>query len=280
MSFHRMTKHTLCAIIRPQMLRSVFHALWLLAVIVLLSACDKSHTQPAAHTPHKGSPRGGSFSLDAIEVSPHETNEDWPHRVRFSSDEGVVCVLFGYGFNGEDFYTSALAAIEEQFGLADNGGLVLPVVFPDDLHGRVSNLRDVVEKNNLRAMILLGAPEDTHLTLVRIIEGWEETQPFNIFSLFPQDDVLGEEFSCNFVLDFEAASGVVLDEERQRVDDEALYVLCQAVEYAALLPYVLKADGDLYSHVQAIVGSKKVLRYTDSETGIQSKNHFVIRAGE
>ena len=191
-----------------------------------------------------------------------------------------MCVLFGYGFNGEEFLEPALSALEGRFGLSDDGGLVLPVVFPDDLHGRISNLREVAEKNNIRAMILLGAPEDTHLTLVRIIEGWEETHPFNIFSLFPQDDVLGEEFSCNFVLDFESASDIVLGDEHQKVDDEALYVLCQAVEYAALLPDVLKIDGELHLHVQAIVGDKKVLRYTDSETGIQSKNHFVIRTGE
>ena len=266
------------------MLKAVFYSLLLLVLVVALPSCSKSRKQSsassAAHTSSVASVTGSSFASDTLELIPRETQEDWPQAARFSSDDGVVCVLFGYGFNGDDFCTSALAALKEQFGLADSGGLVLPVVFPDDLRGRVSNLREVAEKNNIRAMVLLGAPEDTHLTLVRIIEGWEEKPPFNIFSLFPQDDVLGEEFSCNFVLDFEAASGVVLDEERQKVDDEALYVLCQAVEYAALLPYVLKVDGDLQSHVQAIVGSKKVLHYTDSETGIQSKNHFVIRAGE
>ena len=261
------------------MLKAVFYSLVLLALLVVLPSCNKSRKQSSASSAAHTAAVASSAS-DALNLIPCETQEDWPQAARFSSDDGVVCVLFGYGFNGEDFCTPALAALEEQFGLAENGGLVLPVVFPDDLRGRVSNLREVAEKNNIRAMILLGAPEDTHLTLVRIIEGWDEKPPFNIFSLFPQDDVLGEEFSCNFVLDFEAASGVVLDEERQKVDDEALYVLCQAVEYAALLPYVLKVDGDLQSHVQAIVGSKKVLRYTDSETGIQSKNHFVIRTGE
>ena len=253
-------------------------------MLILLSCCKKSPVLQFAPSAIRASlaesSASNSFASDAVEVSPHETQEEWPLPLHFSSEGGVVCVLFGYGFNGEDFCTPALTALEAQFGLADNGGLVLPVVFPDDLRGRVSNLREVVEKNDIRAMILLGAPEDTHLTLVRIIEGWEGVPMFNIFSLFPQDDVLGEEFSCNFVLDFESTSDVILGDEHQRVDDEALDVLCEAVEYAALLPYVLKVDGDLRSHVQAIAGSRKVMHYTDSETGIQSKNHFVIRAGE
>ena len=141
-------------------------------------------------------------SDDSIEIQPRESSSEL--KENFWTDEnGIVCVLIGYGFNDDDFVKKAINSLEKKFGLTENGGLVLPIVFPDDLHGRISSLRDIIEKNNVHGIVLLGAPENTHSPLARIKEEWDGNPPYNVFSIFPQDDVLGQEFTCNFVIDQE-----------------------------------------------------------------------------
>ena len=114
----------------------------------------------------------------------------------------------------------------------------------------------------------------------------------------PQDDVLGEEFNCDFVLEYER--NVSLEDEEvevKTVDKTAEQIVLRAIRYMEDLPddryYPARfpavdqtstrtmrnsifSDQDLHSHVQSIVGEKKVRRYVDGETGIQSINHFVI----
>lgn len=215
-------------------------------------------------------------SDDSIEIQPRESFSEL--KENFWTDEnGIVCVLIGYGFNDDDFVKKAINSLDKKFGLAENGGLVLPLVFPNNLHGRISSLRDIIEKNNVHGIVLLGAPENTHSPLARIKEEWDGNPPFNVFSIFPQDDVLGQEFTCNFVIDHEYTAGIQFgDEENKNEADDTLALLISAVEYAAELPFVLPQDSDLYYHVQAVAGKRKVARYVDSETGIQSRNHFVI----
>lgn len=215
-------------------------------------------------------------SDDPIEIQPRESLSEL--KENFWTDEnGIVCVLIGYGFNSADFVETALNSLEKKFGLAENGGLVLPLVFPDDLHGRISSLHDIIEKNNVHGIVLLGAPENTHSPLARLKEEWNGNPPFNVFSIFPQDDVLGQEFTCSFVIDHEYVSGIQFgDAENKNEDSDALALLISAVEYAAQLPFVLPQDNDLFYHVQAVVGKRKIIRYIDSETGIQSRNHFII----
>ncbi|MGN0756457.1 hypothetical protein [Treponema sp.] len=215
-------------------------------------------------------------SDDSIEIQPRESSSELKEN-SWTDENGIVCVLIGYGFNDNDFVKKAINSLDKKFGLAENGGLVLPLVFPDDLHCRISSLRDVIEKNNVHGIVLLGAPENTHSPLARIKEEWNGNPPFNVFSIFPQDDVLGQEFTCNFVIDHEYTAGIQFgDTENKNEDDETLALLISSVEYAAELPFVLPQDSELYYHVQAVAGKRKVARYVDSETGIQSRNHFII----
>ena len=94
----------------------------------------------------------------------------------------------------------------------------------------------------------------------------------------PQDDILGQESNCDFVLEYE--QNTVLTEEDENIniiiDETAEEIVMRAVRYIEELPAPLPHDTNLYSHVQAIVGEKKVRRYTDGETGLQSINHFII----
>lgn len=220
-------------------------------------------------------------SGNIIEIQPRESAEKSSGGHARISGSGNICVLFGYGFNSGDFISRAIETLSREFGLAENGGIVLPAVFPDDLHGRISNLKELIDRNTVRAVILLGAPENTHAVLARILEEWNEKPAFNIFSLFPQDDVLGQEGTCNFVLDAQVSPEAELGGDLQSgTDEDILSILVSSVEYAALLPGVLPQDSELHAHVQAIAGKRTVVRYVDSETGIQSSNHFVIEPAE
>lgn len=213
-------------------------------------------------------------------IEPKESSEDMGNKSQslWTNDEGVVVVLFGYGFNEPSFTNSILQKIKDEFGVENENGLVLPVIFPDDLHNRISSLNDFLGDRQIRGIILLGAPERTHIALAKIHNDWDNMTPFNIFSFFPQDDILGQEGTCSFVLDHESSSA--MEEQDQVLDKDIFDILVSAIRYAAILPGELPSDNELHAHVQSIVGKRKVHRYVDGESGIQSRNHFVIEASE
>ncbi len=198
----------------------------------------------------------------------------------WTSEEGVVCVILGYGFNSETFSEKIISSLSDSFGLSESGGLVLPLIFPDDFHGRISNLSDLLEKETIRGIVLLGAPEKSHSSLARLRDKWDDSPPFCVFSLFPQDDILGQESVCVFVLDRESkVGGDILseDEEKEIALEDTLSLLIPAVENAALVPFPPESDEEILSLVQKIVGKRVLARYTDSESGIQSVNHFILK---
>lgn len=218
------------------------------------------------------------MSGDIIEIQPVDVKSNDLQPAKWSNEEGTVFVIFGYGYNDKTFCEKAESAIAEKYGLAENGGLVKCMVFPDDFHNRISNFRSVAESTNIRGIVVLGAPEGCHYTFASIRDGRDNTPDFNIFSFFPQDDILGQEGTCSFVLDHESSRA--MDEQDQVVDKDVLDILVSAIRYAAILPGELPSDNELHAHVQSIVGKRKVHRYVDGESGIQSRNHFVIEASE
>ena len=228
--------------------------------------------------------REDSQSLDAtgdvIEVVPRETEVEHEGFVNWSSDDGVMLLICGYGFNEDEFYKKTESVMAQKFGLSSNGGLVKCLRFPEDFHGRISNLNSMVNEENVRGIIILGAPEGTHFALAKIREDREKIRDFNIFSFFPQDDILGQEATSNFVLDHETSGAIKLEEQEQVVDKDIFELITSAVAYSALLPFSLPSDGELHAHVQLIAGRRKVHRYVDGETGIQVRNHFVIESPE
>lgn len=224
-------------------------------------------------------------SNDVIQLEVREVTEGEPVKDAhdtWHSDEGVICVLFGYGFNNEDFYTDALQKLGSEYGLEENDGLICALLYPDDFKGRISNLRSLIEEKTLRGLIILGAPEGTHNELARIQEDWDENVPYPVFSFFPRDDMLGQESTCNFVLEYARSveDEALSTEIHQEIDETAENIVIRAVRYMAELPGPLPPDKDLHSHVQAIAGSTTIHRYTNRETGIQSINHFIMEQAD
>lgn len=205
------------------------------------------------------------------------SSQDEEEIINWTNEQGVIGVLFGYGFNDKVFYDQAIERISSVYGLDEDGGLVYPVLYPDDLKSKIANLYSHLKDVDLRGLILLGAPDGTHLQLAKFMDA-DGGRTFPVFSFFPQDDVLGQECTCDFVLEYERNAQEQVDstEVEHKIDTDAEEIAFKAVRYMALLNGPLPMNDQLREHIQNIVGDKQIKRYVDHDTGIQSMNHYVL----
>lgn len=199
-----------------------------------------------------------------------------------------VAVLLGYGYNDADFVASMRERLSRSFGLADDGGSVIPMVFPDDFgrgsSARISLLPSMLRDSRASALVIVGAPEGTHRALASMQDSGGGSIGYPVISLLPQDDVLGMEASCDLVLDYLPAAST---EEGFGGDSEAFLdnvpsLVERAVHYASLVPPDA-TDGfgetlrELTMHARLLAGDDWVVsQYIDPESGIRPRNHFVI----
>ena len=195
-----------------------------------------------------------------------------------------VFVLLGYGYNEAAFAEKTKADIDEKFGLKneEGEGLVHVAVFPDDFMkgttARISLLYNMLEEENLAGIVILGAPEATNVPLARLQDKYDGAYPYPVFSLFPQDDMLGSEATALFVLDYAQKTGILAEEEVEHLPDFDADTLIENSIQTMLNPREpIPATEDLMSFVQKIVGpNRTITRYVDTESGLQSQNHFIF----
>ena len=200
------------------------------------------------------------------------------------TDKRVALVL-GLGYTESQFIDALLAVLGEEFGLDAENGLIYPILFPEDfvfngVKGRISSLPDILLEKNIDALFIIGAPEGTHRVLASIQDRKEAEKAldFPVFSLFPQDDVLGIESGSDIVIDF----GQFYSPSTAREEG--------GLEHLALVPEVLRALIAKRGQFQTNFSSeekkqfiKKSLGFSwdvetsvDVQTGLKSKNHFEI----
>lgn len=194
-----------------------------------------------------------------------------------------ICILFGYGYNDANFVQSMTAELYKKYGDAENGGLILSLVFPDSFkRGTKSIAAELplfVGNRNVRGVILLGAPENTNYGIAHLQDTYDGFPSFPVFSFFSQDDVPGMEGTADFVLDKAQEAdidGAVKDESEQLFVKEVPDMIRRSVKYMLALDAPLPKDKNLSAHLKNIVGKVSVSRYVDPETGLQSVNHFVM----
>ena len=248
--------------------------LLLITITFALFGCKKNHYEYDAE------------NTINIEVSTGNKADLISTPQQWQATEHKICVVLGYDFNDDSKVSEMLSLLENKYGLADNGGLIYPLVFPEDFKasGRSyqNNLRLILQDDipNLSGVIILGAPEKTHLGLARNQDFWDMNVPYPVIALFPQDDVLGLEATCDIVLDKGQAanfSGEVLEEESLAVViPEAPEILFETIDYIIALDGTLPKDKTLSNHVAAMYPNHKIHHYSDPETGLQSINHFVL----
>ncbi|MBO7638108.1 MAG: hypothetical protein J6S91_03940, partial [Treponema sp.] len=121
-------------------------AFFLMAVALLcLTACSKKKERRLA-------------PVEADHTAGNGASSDGEEIVNWTNENGCICVLFGEGFNSGEVYEKILNRLSSTYGLDENGGLLLPVLFPDDLKGKIGNLYSHLNDVNVRGLILLGAP--------------------------------------------------------------------------------------------------------------------------
>lgn len=197
-----------------------------------------------------------------------------------------IMVVFGYDFNFYPVMDNLKDYLESKFGLADENGLVLPLIFPEDFrhNGKFFSsdfyalLND--NANDLAGVIILGAPENTHLALARYQDIWGNNVPFPLIALFPQDDVLGLESTCDFIIEKKSNDGVKRDNDLTEEDsaffEDAPYVLANVIKYILANDGGFNRDSNLLTHVNQALKQMTVHHYIDPETGIPAINHFVL----
>ncbi|MFA6855995.1 MAG: hypothetical protein WCR31_02190 [Treponema sp.] len=197
--------------------------------------------------------------------------------------DDCICILFGYGYNDAAFVHTMTTELYKKYGAAENGGLILSLIFPDSFrHGTKSIAAELplyMDNKNVRGIILLGAPENTNYGIAHLQDKYNGIPSFPVFSFFSQDDVLGMEGTADFVLDKAQEAdidGAVKDESQQLYVKEVPDMIRRSIKYMIALDAPLPKNKDLYMHLKNIVGKVKVSHYVDPESGLQSVNHFVM----
>ena len=130
-----------------------------------------------------------------------------------------LVVVFGHGYETEELQVPVIAELEKNFGLAEDKGLIILRTFPENYFNgkKVSSdwLRKSLAEDDVFAIIIVGSPEKTHYTLADLQDNGFSGK---VYSIFPQDDVLGTESGSEFVLSYKSL-GVKLDESPVYVID-------------------------------------------------------------
>lgn len=205
---------------------------------------------------------------------------------KWHSTNKRVCVIFGYDFNTPEQTSSLLSLLEENFGLDSEGGLIYPLIYPTDFkhgtRGYVNDLTNALQDNDkdFIGVVILGAPENTHSAFAKNQDKWNQEVPYPVVALFPQDDVLGLESTCDIVIDkghtSQNTGEIEAEETDAQVIPEAPEILVETVRYISNLSYALPKDSSVQTHVTQMLKGRSFHHYTDPESGLKAINHFVL----
>ncbi len=201
----------------------------------------------------------------------------------------TLAVLLGYGYNTPDSILGISQMLNQNYGVdtEDNPGLISIYVYPDDFKvsgkARISSLANLIEDKKLCGLLILGAPEGTHIAISKLQDKNEDGKlPFPVFTVFPQDEVLGSESTADFVLDYahktDSAGGIENAEISTAIPDFDINQFIEKSIQAMLETEKPIPQGEnLQKLIQSLLGNKrKLTHYIDGETGLKSINHFVF----
>lgn len=290
--------------IKPPVSRTLYISAFFGSVLgLLLPSCVKA-TRKLSHQVH--------HTPDTVAADEEEYSASGVQKWHVSPNR--VVVLFGYGYNDADFVGRTLDTLYDRFGAAEDGGLIIPLVFPDDFkRGKDSVASELPsfassDDTTLRGVLLLGAGENTNYGIAHLQDYYGGERTFPVFSLFGQDDTLGTEATSDFVLERVQEANVSGENaspslqaketsaENNGEDNAQAFVpevegmIERSIEcfcaLAAMTSY--PCDGDaptgvslawdeqLLLNVADIASPLSISRYIDGETRLQSVNHFVI----
>ena len=240
----------------------------LIALSLLFLSCKKKNNYVNSDGAFQLSISDSDISLSELAVKP----------VNHAFSNKKVLVLLGYSFNTDEIKEKILSRLEDKFGFSDCGAMLFPLCFPDDFkrggHSYATELYNHISDPllDLGGIVLIGAPEYTHLALARNQDDWNQTVPYPVIALFPQDDTLGIESTCDFILDKTQTA----EDEVFTPTDEYFDLILRVVDYISMGDFEAIDYSEPLIHVSALLKEKKFHNFTDSETGLKSINHFVL----
>ena len=237
------------------------------------------------------------FSICILSCTKKEVVEEVP-QPKWTPVEEHIAILFGYGYNDNAFVSSICSVLAEEYGLEENDGLILPLVYPQDFVvtgsvARISNLSSIIKEKKCKSLITLGAPEFTHRALAKI---QDDNLDCTVVSLFSQDDVLGTESGSFLVFDFAEKELVLSDNDDEIVSSENSSEELKSLTNDTELQHLDKMDFILTKVIETLknpidmenkeisqvatnilVKDWEVSAFLDADTGLRSSNHFVLK---
>lgn len=245
------------------------------SLIIITVSCKKEKIQLPIEDSMVLNIQDSTVSLEAEELKNnwHITNKR-------------VCIIFGYDFNSPEIIEQFTAMLSEKYGHESDGGLIYTITYPDSFkHGarsystELSSMLTTTDRD-LAGIIILGAPENTHIAFAKLQDYWNQEVPYPVYALFPQDDVLGLESTCDFVLDkaqtAQITGDLVTEETAAQLIIEAPEILTECIDYMLKIEGPFIKDNTLPVHIQQMLKNKKIRHYMDPESTLQSINHFVL----
>lgn len=227
---------------------------------------------------------------DAVTLSVSKANEQ---KIKFEDTvkqwhvtNKRIFVLYGYAFNDEETIKKFDELLQDRYGLDSDGGLICTLTYPDSFkhNGKSysSELYSILSETEkeIAGVVILGAPETTHIALGRLQDFWDMQIPYPIIALFPQDDVSGLQSTCDIVIDKSQKVDISGDVEPEEIEaqpvEEAAGILKNTLDYIITLNGSIAKDSDMAVHVSQLLQNYSYSNYVDSETGLKSINHFIL----
>lgn len=243
-----------------------------IAVLMVISGC----------TNRKPVQENDEMLVSLFDVDLNSGELDEPTHTWHVSDE-CICVVYGYGYNDSEFVQSMNNELFRQYGSYEDGGAIYPLVFPGDFKRGtkhyISLLSEYLGSRNVKGIIILGTPEGTCSALGRMQDSYGGQLPYPVISLFSQDDVLGMEYSSDFVLDKSLKAeinGIIAEEDSENFVENVPEILKTCVKYVSISDAPFEKNARLLEIVKKVTGQSETGRYSDPDTGLYSINHFVL----
>ena len=261
-------------------MKQILNIVKIIFALLIITACTNKTVENS--TIKENIPQHTDF-LPSLELSQTVENQ-------------YIVVVLGYGYNHGFVQTSLLDDLDTVYGLAENHGIIIPFIYPDDFvsygYERISllpdNILDEVQKidnsadfSNIAGIITIGAPENTHYALANLQDAGYDNP---IFSVFPQDDILGSEAGSTLVIDYlpkteiEDTDHSGLEEVNLSYPDNIFPVITPLIN--ATLKWETISKTDLFipalrkEYTTTTTCDFSV--YLDPQTKIRAQNHYVL----
>ena len=254
--------------------RVIYTSILGLSLIIILSGCKKNKKEiDPTQVTQLVAQESNKEELSTKPQTWHVTNKR-------------ILVVLGYGFNDAESSANLKKVLAQSFGLDEENGLIKALVFPDDFKRGTrfypSELYSKIQEidNELCGIVIVGAPENTHIALARNQDNWNQEVPYPVIALFPQDEVLGLEATCDIVLDKGQTTSLTGEmaptEVESQLIEETPEVLVETINYIQSLNYSLEKTSSIQVHLMQMLKNKNIRHYIDPESGLQSINHFIL----